>query len=123
MIAAKRAVSEEEKKTPGDNAAPSGSGAGAKVSGVARDNGHGSKGEELKKSGSEGGDGIEAGEGREEREEEEEEEEEWEQVGPKNKSTITRQVCTCACTCMLDSFTLNMCMCMLVFDLALLETN
>ena len=28
-----------------------------------------------------------------EEEEEEEEEEEWEQVGPKNKSTITRQVC------------------------------
>ena len=28
----------------------------------------------------------------EEKEEEEEEEEEWEQVGPKNKSTITRQV-------------------------------
>ena len=109
MIAAKRAVSEEEKRKTGDNTAPSGSGAGAKASGVAGDKGRDSKGEELKKSGSEGGDGSEGGEEREEGEEEEE----WEQVGPKNKSTITRQVCTCTCmyTCMLDSFTLKMCMC------------
>lgn len=68
--------------TAGDNT----SGTGAKPPpGADGDKGHGSKGEELKKS-SEGGEGSEAGG------EEREEEEEWEQVGPKNKSTITRQV-------------------------------
>ena len=92
MIAAKRAVSEEENRKAGNNAAAP---AGAKVLG---DEGRGSKGEELKRSMSEGGDGSEGGEAGEKREgvveEKDEEEEEWEQVGPKNKSTITRQVST-----------------------------
>ena len=110
MIAAKRAVSEAEKaaKVKDSPATTGGSLAGAtKIpGGVAGDKGRGSEGEELKEkekkgSSSEGGDGGEDGGGEEE---EEEEEEEWEQVGPKNKSTITRQVCVCTCTCILDSY-------------------
>ena len=95
MIAAKRAVSEGEKMAKArDNSATTGgslSGATKTPGGVAGDKGRGSEGEELKEkekgSSSEGGEGGEGGGG------EEEEEEEWEQVGPKNKSTITRQVC------------------------------
>lgn len=103
MIAAKRAVSEEEKKKAGDNSSTG----GAKAPGADEDKGRGSKGEELKKDSSsgvgEGGEGSEASDGSVEKEGEGEEEEEWEQVGPKNKSTITRQVCLCVHTCMLGS--------------------
>ena len=110
MIAAKRAVSEGEKaaKAKDSSATTGGNSSGTKTpGGVAGDKGRGSEGEEFKEkekgSSSEGGEGGEGGGG------EEEEEEEWEQVGPKNKSTITRQVCVCICTyaCILDSYFLQ----------------
>ena len=116
MIAAKRAVSEAEKmaKARDTSATTSGSLAGATKTpgGVAGDKGRGSEGAELKEKEKKGS-SSEGGEGGGGEEEEEEEEEEWEQVGPKNKSTITRQVCvcvcvcTCICACILDSYFLQ----------------
>ena len=92
MIAAKRAVSEGEKASDTDGGV-----SGAKP-GADGGKGRGGKEEELKGSsgsvGGDGGEGSEAGGG------EEKEEEEWEQVGPKNKSTITRQVRTLTCIIM-----------------------
>ena len=104
MIAAKRAISEGEKvaKARDNSATTGGSLAGATKTpgGVAGDKGRGSEGEEFKKEKGSSSEGGEGGGG----EEREGEEEEWEQVGPKNKSTITRQVCVCTCVCILDSY-------------------
>ena len=92
-MAAKRAFSEGEKANSGGTShstAAVGDG-GAKLS-------DGEREAQLKSTDGESvsgvsGEGSDAGDG--EAKENKKEDEEWEQVGPKNKSTITRQVCSC----------------------------